>query len=253
MGIDIIGNREKAVAIIELRKGGGAKKVAADIIAKHKNVRSVLAKASPRYGVYRKRKLRVVLGSKNTEVTHAENGLRFRIDPRKVYFSPREATERMRVAMQVRAGESICVFFAGAGPLAITVAKKACARVTSIEINPSAVAYHKENNKLNKADVDVIKGDVAKVAKKLDRKFDRIAMPLPESALKYVPHALSCLKKGGICHLYCFCEEGKEKQLGEKIKNAAKKSKRKATLLRIQRVLPYGPRIWKMRVDFKAV
>lgn len=248
---EIIGNREKAVAIVEipvkLRKK--SKSIAEAIMLKHKNVSSVLAKGSPRYGKYRKRKFRIIKGSRNTEVVHTENGLRFRLDPGKVYFSPRESTERARIANVVRKNEDVCVFFAGAGPFAITIAKKTAARsVTSIELNPVAVRYHKENNQLNKAVTEVIKKDVANF--RSNKKFDRILMPLPEKSIYYVPHAIRHLKPKGTCHLYYFCEEGKEREVKFAIRKAAKT--KKISFLRVQRVLPYGPHIWKMRFDFKA-
>ena len=63
---DIIGSRKKAVAIIEKAD----KLQARQIMNKHKNVVSVLAKVSPRSGVYRTRKLKLIEGKRNTEVIH---------------------------------------------------------------------------------------------------------------------------------------------------------------------------------------
>ncbi|MBI3190977.1 hypothetical protein HYZ41_04725, partial [archaeon] len=80
---EIIGNKEKAVCIIDLpvqlKKKAGV--VADAIMKKHKNVKTVLLKESPRSGIYRTRKYRIVKGLKNTEVVHVENGCRILVDP----------------------------------------------------------------------------------------------------------------------------------------------------------------------------
>mgnify|MGYP001567238654 CR=1 FL=1 len=69
---DIIGSKEKAIAIIELddKIKKKAKTIANAIMRKHKNVKSVLLKASPRSGVFRTRDYKIIAGIKNTEVTH---------------------------------------------------------------------------------------------------------------------------------------------------------------------------------------
>ena len=62
--------------------------------------------------------------------------------------------------------------------------------------------------------------------------------------------AIKCIKKG-IVHLYCFSEEAELKEKKKKIYSAAKKLKRKAKIISVNKVLPYGPGIWKYRIDFK--
>src|SRR3989344_8213726 len=100
---EIIGNKEKAVAIIEssnlLKKD---KKFASEIVKKIKSVQSVLVKTSKRYGILRKRKYKLLLGNKNTEIIHSEHNSLLKLDPQKVYFSPRELTERQKIAHQAR-------------------------------------------------------------------------------------------------------------------------------------------------------
>jgi tRNA G37 N-methylase Trm5 len=63
--------------------------------------------------------------------------------------------------------------------------------------------------------------------------------------------AIRCLKKG-IVHFYCFAEEDKINEKRKKILSVSKKLKKKAKILSISRVLPYGPRIWKYRIDFRV-
>src|SRR3990167_919743 len=145
---DVIGGKEKAVAIVEIppemKKYG--KKIAAAIMKQHKNVKSVLEKGTPRKGVYRTRDYKLLAGGKGTEVVHNENGCRFLIDPQKAYFSQREGTERQRAASIVKNGESVIVFFAGIGPFPIILSKKTGAKsIVGIEINPAAAEYFRKN------------------------------------------------------------------------------------------------------------
>lgn len=250
---DIIGSKEKAVAIIDIPEELLKKQkiIASALIQKHKNIKSVLLKASSRKGKYRTRQYKLIAGSRNTEVLHKENNCRFLLDLRKVYFSQREATERLRIVNKVRKSETFMVFFAGIGPFAIEIAKIAKPeKVIGIEVNPDAVKYFKKNVALNKTDVDVIRGDVKTKAKKFYRKCDRVLMPLPEKSLEYINYAIKCLKPKGVCHVYLFSEESKINEIKNKIRSNAKD--RKIRFTDLQRVLPYGPGIWKYRLDFRV-
>ncbi len=244
---DIIGNREKAVAIIEIPKELKRKSaVATALMRQHKNVKSVLNKEAPRSGVYRTYKLKLIKGCKNTEVIHNESGFRFLLDPRKVYFSPRESTERVRIADKVNSKETVMVFFAGAGPFPVVLAKKAKC-VVGIEINPKAIEYFRENIKLNKLNnVSAVLGDVKEKAKSYYGKCDRVLMPLPEKSADYLEYAIKCLKRKGMVHLYCFANREKTSEKKREIKAAANA---KIAVKSVSRVLPYGPGIWKYRVD----
>ncbi len=251
---EIIGNREKAVAIIELHHKirPQAKIIADAIMKKHKNVRTVLLKESPRGGEYRIRKYRVIKGLKNTEVIHVENGCRILVDPQSAYFSARESTERQRIIDKIQANENVMVFFAGVGPFAIEIAKKTkAARVVGIEINPAAVDYFMKNVKLNKlSNVEVVIGDVAEKSKNFENQFDRVLMPLPEKSANYMRDAMRCLKNGGMCHFYFFENQDKINNWKKRIRDVAKSMGKKAKITETIKVLPYGPRIWKYRIDF---
>ncbi|MBU3904587.1 MAG: methyltransferase [Nanoarchaeota archaeon] len=236
MVYEIIGSKEKAVAII----GFGTeniKELAEKIMKQHKNVKSVLAKTGQREGVFRTHPTKLILGDKNTEVIHKENGYSIKIDPRIAYFSPRESTERLRLSKMIKAGEKILVMFSGVSPIAIAIKKvQPDCKITCIEINPEAVKYADENVKLNKiCGIKNICGDVREV--KLE-KYDRIIMPLPETSLEYLDLAKKHCK--GIIHLYGFAKDPKE--ITSKIEDK---------IIKIQRVLPYGPGIYKMRFDIE--
>lgn len=184
IAFDIIGSKEKAVAIVE--KDG---KAAKEIISKHKNIKSVLQKKSARKGIYRIYKFKLLAGSKNTEVFHKEHGCVFKLDPRKTYFSPREATERQRIAKKVKGGEKILVMFSGVAPLPISILKQnpEVGKIYGIEINPSAHEYAAENLKLNKINPDkivLINDDVKKTVECLIDGFIGLKAHLDKGQLK---------------------------------------------------------------------
>ncbi len=249
--LDIIGSREKAVAIIE--KGG--KKEALELMKTYANVKSVLKKQGGREGVYRIYKLRFLAGDRNTEVVHREYGMNFRIDPRKAYFSPREAEERQRIAQLSKEGERILVMFSGVAPYAIAIAKQKNCGIVCVEINRKAVGYANESVHLNAlaGNIENICADIKKIYKKIGR-FDRILMPLPETAWKFLPEAFAVANKGAVIHLYGISEERNLfKDLEEKAGKIAEKSKIKYKIINRQKVLPFGVRMWKVRLDLKII
>lgn len=117
--------------------------------------------------------------------------------------------------------------FAGVGPFAIMAAKHANPeKVIAIEKNPAAAEYLKQNIKLNKVENTVkgIQGDVKKVIPKLEHKFDRVIMPLPEKAENFLNLAKQSTVKEGIIHLYKFQGRAEDKfdiddvQIKEKVR-----------------------------------
>jgi tRNA (guanine37-N1)-methyltransferase len=252
---DVIGSKEKAVAIVELPEEleDYERTIAEILMEVHKNVKSVLAKASERYGTYRVRDLRLIAGEEDTEVIHRESGCLFRLNPMKVYFSPREATERARIAEMVKPGESVLVMFSGVGPLPIVIAKKQPnVRIVAVEINVDAHNYCVQNLFLNKlyGKVQPVLGDVRDVCPRFEERFDRVLMPLPKGAADYLDVALPCLRDGGMLHFYHWSHERDLfSEAEDLITAAAKRMKGRAEILNRVRVLPYGPRVWKVRVD----
>jgi len=249
---DIIGH----IAIIEVPERLKRKKklIAKVIMELNRHIKTVLEKASERKGVYRIRKYRFLAGEKNFETIHKEYGCVFKLDPTKVYFSPRELTERQRIASQVKENEVVMVMFAGVGPYAIQIAKKQpkVKEVIAIEINPVAVKYAKENVVLNKVQdkVKVIEGDVREKCKDFYGKCDRVVMPLPKGAEDFLDIAVNCLKNEGYIHFYNWGAEpnifeNAEKIVQEKLGNLGVKYK----IINKRKVLPYAPRKWKVCLD----
>ncbi len=243
------------IAIVEIpEERKDERSIARDIMRNHPRVRTVLRKTSEREGEFRLRKFRPIIGSM-TETTHKEHGCSFVLDPTKVYFSPRESTERERIAKMVRRKEDVMVFFSGVGPYCVIIAKKAGVRsVHGIEANPDAHRYAVENARINKVgDVFTpILGDVKEKSRKFFGKMDRVVMPLPKEGYRFLHQAIKCIKpKGGIVHFYCVEHENELwKNSVTLAKAAAEKAGRKVRIVKKRKVLPYGPGSWKVCIDF---
>jgi tRNA (guanine37-N1)-methyltransferase len=184
--------------------------VADALMSLHRNIKAVAKRISAVEGVYRTRRLAVLAGENRTETTHTENECRFKLDLERVYFNPRLGGERNRVAAQAAAqcnenAEEIIDMFAGVGPFAVQIAKRAPqSHVTAIDINPDAIRYLKENMGLNHVqNVDAVVGDVKEIYGEFRNTADRIIMNLPKSAYLFLREAVSMLKpSGGIIHFY---------------------------------------------------
>jgi len=247
---EIIGNKAKSVALI----GSDIKnprKAAREIMKRHKSIRFVLQKLDKRQGEFRLYPCKFIAGSKNTEVLHKEYNYFIKVDPRKVYFSSREGTERQRIVSLIKLGERIFVMFSGAAPYAIAIGKKyPNNEIVCVEINVKAVEYAEKNARLNNlTNIKNICWDVRE-ARGLG-KFDRIIMPLPESAIEYLDNAVLNSKKGTIIHLYGLSKNFKD--LEKKVKEKAETYNFKYKIIKRQKVLPYAPRISKVRLDIKIL
>ncbi len=207
---DMIGD----IAIIRLANEADgnvatAKAVANQIMAVHRGVKTVFAQASPVRGEFRVRELRLLAGEDKTVTKYRESGCVFAVDVAECYFSPRLSYERSRVARLVKSGETVVNMFAGVGCFSIIIAKTVPeTKVFSIDVNPIAVKYMEENVKINRVYGKVIPllGDSKDVINaQLQRKADRVLMPLPEKALEYLPDAVLALTPvGGWIHFYDF-------------------------------------------------
>ena len=196
--------------------------IAEAIMQGHKHVKTVQCQVSPVSGYLRLRELEWVAGEKRTETIHRESGCVFKVDLEKCYFSPRLSYERMRIARLVQPGEVIVNMFAGVGCCSIIIAKHSKAeKIYSIDINPAAIQYMRENIKLNKIEERVvsIQGDAKRVIEEELRNLaDRVLMPLPERAYEYLDCAVLALKpKGGWIHYYNFEHAKKGENPVEKI------------------------------------
>ncbi|AEH37024.1 class I SAM-dependent methyltransferase [Halopiger xanaduensis] len=205
-------------------------------------VETVLNKASKVKGETRVRDWELLAGE-DTEVVHREYGCEFALDLAEVYFSPRLATERHRVAEQVESGERAFDMFAGVGPFVVPFAKRG-AECVGVDINPAAIEYLRENARRNGVEdrvtaicanvrtlvpprVDASEGEGAterdtKGAPNYENWADRIVMNLPHSADEFLDTAVAIAGDDCVLHYYDIQHEDDPFGPGERaIRDAA--------------------------------
>ena len=101
--------------------------------------------------------------------------------------------------------------------------------------------------------INLYKGDVVSVVPKLKKKFDRILMPMPKTALTFLETAFKAAKRGTIIHFYTFGREEEFKEIRDKIKEECKKHKKKCRILRTVKAGHYAPGVYRVCVDFRLL
>lgn len=232
------------------------KVIAQAFLETKKNVRTVVKKHLAHSGEYRLRKVKIIAGEKTKEAVYQENGIRLKIDLEKAYFSARLANERLRIAKQIKKGEDVLVMFSGAAPYPLVLAKNSPLKsVYGIEINPSAHQLALENVELNKLEnrIKLFQGDVRVILPKINKKFDRILMPLPKTGELFLGEALNKARKGTILHLYAFLEEKKIKEEAEKIRKICQNYKHPVKILRTIKCGQFSPYVFRLCFDLKVL
>lgn len=203
-------------------------------------------------GELRVRSLRVLAGEPTTATEHVEHGVRLRVDPATCYFSPRLATERRRVAGLVQEGERVVDLMAGVAPFPLVIAKHARpARVDAVDLNEAAVAFARENVRLNKAEGRVVveHADARAWAAAHAGVADRVITNLPHTAHAFLEEALRVLKPEGVWHYHCIQgEDALGRHLAEVASRAADVGRSlEVTATRVVRA--YSPRERHYAVD----
>lgn len=238
---DIIGD----IAVLELPKGMErfSSAIGNGILKVNPHIRLVLGKSSDIAGTFRTRKFEVIAGVGGTETIHREFSCRFHLDVATVYFNPRLSHERMRIAQQVKKGEWVVDMFAGVGPYSILIAnQQPQSKVYSVDLNPAAIKYLKENTLTNGVADRVIPmlGDARRLAgKELRGIANRIIMNLPSEARNYLDAAMQILKdEGGMMHYYTFAGRGVSTDIiRDSFRSAVENQKRKVESFRFCRVI----------------
>jgi tRNA (guanine37-N1)-methyltransferase len=204
---DVIGD----IAIIELPDSlkPFAPAIGNGTLKLNPRLRLVLMKSSDISGEYRTRTFEPIAGTGASMTVYHEFSCSYRLDVSRVYFNPRLSHERRRVAEEVKDGEHVVDMFAGVGPYSILIAKtRPHSTIHSIDLNPEAIKYLKENVLLNKVANRVIplQGDARLFATKgLSGIADRVIMNLPSDAINFLDAACQLLKRdGGTLHYYAF-------------------------------------------------
>lgn len=153
-------------------------------------------------GEYRTRDFSILAGEPTTRTQVTEHGHVFTVDLAGAYFSARLSTERQRILAHVQDGEIVLDMFAGVGPFAITLAKRA-ALVAASDLNPKAIALMLENLGKNRVtNVLPMLADARHLDRILPWTFDRVVMNLPLAGTEFLPEAFRLVRPGGSIHFY---------------------------------------------------
>ncbi|MFH1430903.1 MAG: methyltransferase domain-containing protein [Nanoarchaeota archaeon] len=249
MSYDVIGN----IAVLKFEKENLSekKKIAEKILKDRKNIKTVVEKLDKVKGRLRTLNIKHLAGKKTSETIHKESGCLFKLNIEKCYFSPRISNERLEIAKKIKSKNKVLVMFAGVLPFPIIIAKHSkCKEIVSIELGKECCKYGKENIKLNKLNnIKIIQGDVNKIIPKLAKqKFDVIIMPRPQLKDTFLKSAFLVSKKSTKIFYYDFSRNIKE--ILEKIKKQAKKSKKQIKILDIKKAGEVAPYKYKFRIEF---
>ncbi|MFP4567488.1 MAG: class I SAM-dependent methyltransferase [Candidatus Woesearchaeota archaeon] len=228
--------------------------IAKTLLESHQNIKTVLRKDDKHDGEFRTQKMMWLAGENKKETTHKENGAIIKVNVEEVYFSPRLSNERRRIANQVKEDEEILVMFSGCAPYPCVLSKNTKAKhITGIELNPKGHEYGLENIKLNKLkNVILINGDVKEVCQNLNKKYDRILMPLPKNAEDFLDAALKVSKQGTIIHFYNFLHEDEFNEAERKVQNACTKWGFEYKKIELIKAGQQSPHTYRICLDFKV-
>lgn len=204
-GYDVVGQ----VVVLKLPEPLLAvrERIGAALLSVHRNARTVALDRGVT-GPLRVRDLEVIAGGPTLETVHREHGLELQVALDRVYFSPRLATERARLAARVAPGARVLDLFAGVGAFVCLVARdRAPSALTAIDLNPHATRLLQANLERNRIDtpVDVRQGDARAVAPR-SADWDHVVMNLPHDASAFLDVAVDCVAPTGEVHLYAMVE-----------------------------------------------
>ncbi len=205
------------------------------------NLRTVMLDSGVK-GELRIRELVQIAGTGGTETIHKEFGVRIAIDPSKVYFNPRLATERSRIASDVKDGEVIIDMFAGVAPFGTVICKTANPEIVySIDLNEDAEPYVHRNIEMNHiTNLVPITGDATVEIVKLP-KADRVVMNLPQMADQFLEYALGALKPDGVAHLHKIIERAEFEDYQKDLISKMKEKGFDMRIIKITELKTYSP------------
>jgi len=226
-------------------------------------IKSVYRYSGPVSGEFRLPRVSWAAGRKNPVTIHKENGCLYRLDVTRVMFSKGNVLERARIPPLVKPGEVIADMFAGIGYFSLPLGKSSPARkIYSIELNPQAFRFLKENIKLNGLEGKIIpiKGDCRKVnvgkksgaptSNRIPEKADRIIMGYLPQTWKYLHAAFSFLNPCGIIHYH---DSFRKEELWEKTESILREYSQKSGFypIRMEKrvVKQYAPGVYHVVID----
>jgi len=170
----------------------------------------VVAVDSGVQGEARLRALEVVAGQGPLVTTYRENGLSFKVDLERAYFSPRLAGEHDHMSKVSQDGERLLDLFCGIGPFSLTVLSR-CLHSTAVGVDSNAQAIELMRENAERMGVSArleCRTEDAGNFLKGGGEFDRVVMNLPREGYKYLKLVGRLVKSPGWLHFYGLVPKG---------------------------------------------
>ena len=205
-------------------------------------------------GELREPNVEIIYGLKETETTHKENGICYKLDPQKVMFSSGNMDERIRMATISNKNEVVVDLFAGIGYFTLPIAVYSRPEmIVSCEKNPVSFEYLKENITLNNVTdvVEPLLGDNRKIAPRFIS--DRVIMGYIGETKAFLETAINCLKENiGIIHYHDkIPEKNIPNEPIDEVSKVAEKFDRTVNLIGYKHVKSYAPGVGHYVFDVK--
>ncbi|MFP4185526.1 MAG: class I SAM-dependent methyltransferase [Thermoplasmata archaeon] len=201
-------------------------------------------------GIKREPEVEKIYGEE-TETVHLENGIRYKLDTSQLMFSSGNIDERIRMAEAVEKDDVVVDMFAGIGYFSLPMAVHGEPdEVFSLEINPTAYHYLKENIRLNS-----VEGTV-QASQRDNRDFsytgaERVVMGYLHQTWKYLDKAVEFLDGEGIIHYHTRSLDSK---YPEDVKEELKANLDVPyQITDIRQIKSYAPHVFHVVVDLEIV
>jgi tRNA (guanine37-N1)-methyltransferase len=221
--------------------------IANTILATHRSIKVVCNDLGVKED-FRVRDLQIIGGEDRTHTTHVEHGVYIELDIARVYFSPRLAAERKRIADQVQADQTVIDMFTGVAPFPLVIAASIeSSHITAIDMNPVAVHYARRNVQRNKFfhRINVLQGDAIQILPNLE-KADHVIMNLPHSAADYI---IPAMQHGCMIHYYEILHEDSISDRISWLHAQGELLGKEVTIKNWRKIGAYSPRKIKIAID----
>ena len=194
-------------------------------------------------------------GDNNSEIILTENHVKYKFDFTKIMFAKGNVTERRILPTRIKEGEVIIDMFAGIGYFSLGMARtKKPIKIYSIEWNPEAFSYLRENIKLNHVEsiITPIFGDCKeKIVELKERNIraDRIIMGLLPAPVDAIPSALSVIKDDGTVIVYEGIEGKESTELFDKFSEIANRAGYITSIIERRVVKIYKPHLYHVVIE----